>query len=224
MSLHWDDIPSISKTYPPGACVEDNNASTNILRLALWWISHLILQYLHTTSFNSAMGLPNRYPLPKCHLSFLNHLPIHLIPATFCLRSYISTPKSCTNMTVSTTRVTYWSHKMEHTTSATNHMSTRKSKTGAYHSQTSLQIGMNYAQKVCYFLAMYPRPFFDLCNIPLAWTLPLILSALPTLFETIHITNCSRPLRWWLCILLSGPRSQREISMHPKGIGYNNYC
>ena len=133
----------------------------------------MILRYLHTTSFNLMMGLTNWYPFPKCCLSFLNHPPIHLIPATFCLHSYISTLKSRMNTTVSTTRVTYRSHKMEHTASATNHTPTRKSKTGAYHSQTSLQIGMNYARKVCYFPAMYPQPFFDLCNIPLAWTLPL---------------------------------------------------
>ncbi len=133
------------------------------------------------------MGLTYWYPLPKCCLSFLNHPPIHLIPATFCLCSYISTLKSRTNTTVSTTSVTYRSHKMEHTTSAINHTSTRKLKTGAYHSQTSLQIGMNYAQKVCYFLTMYPQPFFDLHNIPLAWTLPLILSVLPTLSESVPV-------------------------------------
>jgi hypothetical protein len=32
VSLHQDDIPSISEPYPPGTRVEDNNADTNILR------------------------------------------------------------------------------------------------------------------------------------------------------------------------------------------------
>ncbi len=116
-----------------GLAVKPTMPTPSSYAWAQWWISHLILRYLHTTSFNSMMGLPNWYMLLKCCLSFLNHLPIHLIPATFCLRSYISTLKSRTNTTVSTTRVTYQSHKMEHTASATNHTSTRKSKTGAYH-------------------------------------------------------------------------------------------
>ncbi len=116
---------------------------------ALWWISHLILQYLHTTLFNLTMGLPNLYLLPKCHLSSLNHPPIHLTLATFCLRSYISTLKSLTNMTDNITRGTYQSCKTEYTASATNHTSTRKSKTEVYHYQISHQNGMSYVQKVC---------------------------------------------------------------------------
>ncbi len=84
VSLHWDDAAPISKPYPPGTCAKDVNTSTNVLRSGTVMDIPMILLPLHTIWSNLMMIPPNQSQKLTCHLLYLNHLLMPLIPPTFC--------------------------------------------------------------------------------------------------------------------------------------------
>jgi hypothetical protein len=83
VSLHWDDIPVISKPYPPGTHVKDNNADTNILRSGtVMDISldptispHYLIQFNNgTTESVPASKMSSFIPKPSTNPSDSSHL------------------------------------------------------------------------------------------------------------------------------------------------------